>query len=254
MTAQLSIKQRYFFPQQLVSINWDNIPKHIAMIPDGNRRWAMQQELSTKEGHEEGGNTLIEIVKAACELNIEVMTFYLFSTENWARPELEITALMWLLHVFLLDNLETMLDYGIKLHTIGTLEKLPEYVQETIRQTKIATENCQTIDMVLAINYGSRDEMCRAVRSIAKEVDIGMISPEDISESLIASHLDTAPWKDPDLLIRTSGEKRLSNYLLWQLSYSEIHVTDVLWPNFRPNDLLEALLNYQTRHRRLGKQ
>lgn len=254
MTAQLSSKQRYFSSQECSRLNWNNIPKHVAMIPDGNRRWAIQQQLSTEAGHKQGGNTLIEIMKAASELNIEVMTFYLFSTENWARPELEITALMWLLHSFLIDNRETMIDYDIKLHTIGTLERLPEYVQETIRETKVATTKCQGIDMVLAINYGGRDEISRAVRSIAHDVKNGEIAPESITEALIASRLDTGRWRDPDLLIRTSGEKRLSNYLLWQLSYSEIYVTEVLWPNFRPRDLLEALLNYQTRQRRLGKQ
>lgn len=254
MTAQLLAKKRYFSPLELSRVNWDNIPKHIAMIPDGNRRWATQQQLSTTNGHEEGGNTLIEIVKSACELNIETMTFYLFSTENWGRPELEIAALMWLLHTFLIDNLPEMLEYGIRLHTIGSLEKLPEYVQETISETKIATEGCQRIDMVFALNYGSRDEICRAVRSIAQDVKNGKITPESIDEAFITSRLDTAPWKDPDLLIRTSGEMRLSNYLLWQLSYSEIHVTDVLWPNFQPKNLLEALLSYQTRQRRLGKQ
>ena len=247
-------KNRYFEQHELTSVNYDKIPKHIAFIPDGNRRWALEHRVHKEEGHRQGGNNLIEIVKAAKELRIEVVTFYLFSTENWARPQEEINALMWLLHSFLIEQCPIMLEYGIKLHTIGVLDRLPEYVQSTIRQTKEATNHCQGVDMVLALNYGSRDEICRAVRDIAGQISRNEISEEFITEDLIASHLDTAAWPDPDLLIRTSGEMRLSNYLLWQLSYSEIYVTNVLWPSFRPKHLLEALLNYQTRQRRLGTQ
>ncbi len=247
-------KTRYFEQDELASLNNDKLPKHIAFIPDGNRRWALEHRVHKEEGHRQGGNNLIDIVKAAKELDIKVITFYLFSTENWARPQEEVNALMWLLHSFLIEQLPIMLDYGIKLHTIGVLDRLAEYVKITIQQTKDATDHCQGIDMVLALNYGSRDEICRAVRTIAGQITRNEISEESISEDLIASHLDTAQWPDPDLLIRTSGEMRLSNYLLWQLSYSEIYVTNVLWPSFRPKHLLEALLNYQTRQRRLGTQ
>lgn len=250
----LSTKTRFFSSEELSTLNWENIPKHVAIIPDGNRRWARDNQLDIESGHREGGNSLIETVKAACELNIEALTFYLFSTENWARSPLEINALMWLLHDFLLKQRETMLDYEIRLHTIGTLSRLPEYVQETIQQTKEATEHCRKIDMVLAINYGSRDEISRAVQQIVHKFKNGELNEELINEECISQHLDTSRWKDPELLIRTSGEMRLSNYLLWQLSYTEIHVIDVLWPNFRPHHLLESLLNFQTRQRRLGKQ
>lgn len=252
--SMLSSKQLYFTPEQLSSLNWAKIPKHVAIIPDGNRRWATQQQVNTDQGHEEGGNSLIECVKAAIELNIKVVTFYLFSTENWARPEDEINALMWLLHQFLVEQRETMLNYEIKLHTIGTLERLPEFVQATVAETKEATSHCQGIDMVLAINYGGRDEICRALTSIIQKSKNGELSEDRISETLISNHLDTRYWEDPDLLIRTSGEMRLSNYLLWQLSYSEIYVSEVLWPNFAPKHLLEAILTFQTRQRRLGKQ
>lgn len=247
-------KPQIFSLQDLLPLNKARVPKHVALIPDGNRRWALQRQLQSEEGHNEGGNTLIEIVKAACELGIKVITFYLFSTENWARPKFEVDSLMWLLDKFLTDQRQTMLDYGIRMHTIGTLSRLPEFVQTTIHQTKTATENCKTIDMVLAINYGSRDEICRAVKKIVDKVQSGELDAEAISETCIAAHLDTAAWEDPELLIRTSGELRLSNYLLWQLSYSEIYVVDTLWPNFCPQHLLEAILNYQTRQRRLGKQ
>jgi undecaprenyl diphosphate synthase len=250
----ISSKQRYFTTEQLSSLKWDKIPKHVAIIPDGNRRWAAERQQNSEAGHEEGGNSLIEIVKAASELHIKVITFYLFSTENWARPEDEISALMWLLHNFLVEHRQTMLDYEIKLHTIGILERFPEFVQNTISETKEATAHCQQIDMVLALNYGARDEICRAVKSIVRKCKDGELSEESISEALISSHLDTEEWDDPDLLIRTSGEMRLSNYLLWQLSYSELFVTEVLWPNYQPKHLLEAILNFQTRDRRLGKQ
>lgn len=250
----LSSKSQIFSPQELSLLNKAKIPKHVALIPDGNRRWALQRQLKSEEGHNEGGNILIEIVKAACELDINVITFYLFSTENWARPKFEVDSLMWLLDKFLTEQCQTMLDYGIRMHTIGTLDRLPEFVQTTIHQTKIATNKCNKIDMVLAINYGSRDEICRAVRKIVYKYQCGELDAEAISEKCIAEHLDTAGWEDPELLIRTSGELRLSNYLLWQLSYSEIYVVDILWPNFRPQHLLEAILNFQTRQRRLGKQ
>lgn len=247
-------KTRYFEQLELAPLNKDKIPNHVAFIPDGNRRWALEHRVHKEEGHRQGGNNLIDIVKAAKELNIQVVTFYLFSTENWARPQEEINALMWLLHSFLIEQLPVMLEYGIKFHTIGVLGRLPEYVRNTIQQTKDATDHCQGVDMVLALNYGSRDELCRAVRVIADQLNKNEISPDSITEDLIAAHLDTAAWPDPDLLIRTSGEMRLSNYLLWQLSYSEIYVTNVLWPSFRPKHLLEALLNYQSRQRRLGTQ
>ncbi len=250
----LSTKPRYFEQHELASLNPDKIPKHVAFIPDGNRRWAIEQRVPKEEGHRRGGDNLIEIVKAATELNIKVITFYLFSTENWARPQDEIDTLMWLLHTFLVEQCPVMLDYGIKLHTIGVVERLAGFVQTTIKQTKASTAHCQGIDMVLALNYGGRDEICRAVRRIANQIKRQEISIEAITEDLISDNLDTALWPDPDLLIRTSGEMRLSNYLLWQLSYSELHVTNVLWPSFRPKHLMEALLDFQSRHRRLGTQ
>lgn len=250
----LSTKTCYFSPQELSLLNKEKTPKHIAIIPDGNRRWAQQLRFNISSGHQEGGNTLIEVVKAAYELEIKTLTFYLFSTENWARPQEEIDALMWLLNDFLITQLETLLDYDVKLHTIGILERLPEYVQSTIAHTKQATSHCKTTDLVLAIDYGSRDEMKRVMQTIATKCCQGKLTLDEITEETIAKHLDTSPWGDPELLIRTSGEMRLSNYLLWQLSYSEIYVTEVLWPNFRPKHLLEALINYQSRHRRLGKQ
>lgn len=250
--SQTSNQYRYFTKEQLGGLDPQSTPRHIAIIPDGNRRWARNQNMSHDEGHREGANGLIEIVKAAKDLGVKAITFYLFSTENWTRPEDEVDALMWLLHNFMIDQRKAMLEEGIRVNTIGDLKRLPEYVQNTIHETKQDTIRCDQINMIMALNYGSRDEIRRALASIVEDVENQKINKEDITEELIASYLDTAPWGDPDLLIRTSGEMRVSNYLLWQISYSEVYVTDVLWPDFQPKDLFEAIQEFQTRERRLG--
>lgn len=243
---------RYFTEEQFRQINPGQVPSHIAIIPDGNRRWAKKQNLAPSQGHEEGAASLVDIVCAAKDLGVKTVTFYLFSTENWSRQQDEIDALMMLLHLFLIDQRPIMLKEGIRLQTIGVGSKLPEYVQQTIQETKAATEHCGMVDMVLALNYGARDELKRAVQALAKEVVEGRLAPDSINEELIGKSLDTAPFGDPELLIRTGGEIRISNFLLWQLSYAEIYVTDILWPNFRPLHLYEAVLSYQQRERRFG--
>lgn len=245
-------QHRYFTLDQFDKLLIDKTPSHVAIIPDGNRRWAKSRELNPSKGHEEGASTLVDIVCAAKDLGVKTVSFYLFSTENWSRAEEEVDALMMLLHLFLIDQRPTMLKEGIRVQTIGEISKLPQYVQDTIKESKQATEHCNNINMVLALNYGSRDELRRSFQSLAKKIALGKLTPEDITESMIGQSLDTAPFGDPELLIRTSGELRLSNFLLWQLSYSEIYVTDVLWPNFRPLHLYEAILSYQQRERRLG--
>lgn len=244
--------KRYYTLEQTIDLDPNRIPRHVAFIPDGNRRWAKQQQMQAAEGHREGSDNLIEIVKAGKELGVKVFTFYLFSTENWSRPQEEIDALMWLLHTYLTEQLPTFLEEGTRLCTIGDLSPLPDYVNETIRETKRATSHCNEVDLIFALNYGSRDEITRAIKSIVEDIQNNKIVPEQISEQLISQYLDTAQWGDPDLLIRTSGELRISNYLLWQISYSEIFSTHVLWPDFTPHHLLEALLNFQKRNRRLG--
>lgn len=246
-------KTYYFSAAERSQLRQAPTPHHIAIIPDGNRRWATSHASSTKEGHRQGGDRLIEIVKAARELGIKVITFYLFSTENWGRPKEEIAALMWLLYTFLQEQQATMLEYGIRVCTIGDLSALPTYVQEKITHTKQQTAHCQDIDMVMALNYGGRDEIRRAIQKIVADCAQNKLQIEQLSEHMVAGYLDTAPWKDPDLLIRTSGEMRLSNYLLWQISYSEIYCSTALWPDFEPRHLLEALKSYQSRQRRLGK-
>lgn len=245
-------KKTYFSPDQVALLDLKRIPQHVAIIPDGNRRWAKQQEKQTNEGHREGSDNIIDVCRAGKELGVRTFTFYLFSTENWNRPPEEIDALMWLLHCYLTEQLPTLLEEGARLCTIGELSALPEYVQETVRKTKELTAHCQEMTIIFALNYGSRDEIRRAFQSIVKDIINQKITENQITENLIAQYLDTAPWGDPDLLIRTSGELRVSNYLLWQISYTEIFSTPILWPDFMPHHLLEALISFQRRERRLG--
>lgn len=228
------------------------IPTHVAIIPDGNRRWAKRKAAQTADGHREGGDNLIPIVRAAGQMGIKVMTLYLFSTENWTRDSEEVETLMALQESFLHEQQQTMIDEGVRFHTIGDLKRLPLSFQRAIQTCKEATAHCKKIDMIAALNYGARDEICRAVKRLIQEAKQGILNSEEVTEPLLSSYLDTAAWSDPELLIRSSGEMRLSNFLLWQLSYSEIYVTDVLWPDFRPSHLVDAVKFYQTRQRRLG--
>jgi undecaprenyl diphosphate synthase len=241
-----------FSPEQLASINKSRVPTHVAIIPDGNRRWAKKQEECHNKGHEAGACNLIEIVKAGKTLGIKTMTFYLFSTENWTRSQEEIGALMWLLQEFLKEQCQEMKDHGVRLKTIGNLDALPKEALTVVEETIAATAHCNQIDMVLALNYGARDEIRRAFHCILDKCAEGELQKEDVTEKLIASYLDTKHWNDPDLLIRTSGEMRVSNFLLWQLSYTEIYTTELLWPEFKPNNLLDAIIDFQKRERRLG--
>ncbi len=223
------------------------IPQHIAIIMDGNRRWAKSRQLPPIMGHWEGAEVLTDIVQAASEIGVKSLTVYAFSTENWHRPDEEIEELMNLFHLYLLRKKELMVRDGIRLNAIGDLEKLPQRVQDAFEETRRATEKCNKINLILAMNYGGRDEIRRAVEKIVR-----MEERQEITEELIASHLDTSPWGDPDLLIRTSGELRVSNFLLWQICYAEIYITDVMWPEFTSKELMEAIVTYQSRKRRLG--
>lgn len=230
----------------------NKLPQHIAIIPDGNRRWARQRALGVAKGHDKGADNVMTIVRTAKKLGIKHLTFYIFSTENWARETYEISALMYLLRRFLIKHREEMVSEGIRLHTIGDLSRLSKRLNSAIEESKKATENCTNIELILALNYGARDEIKRAVIKIAKEIKSNKISEQEIDEQLISKHLDTASWPDPDLLIRTSGEHRISNYLLWQLSYAELYVCSVLWPDFTPQHFYEAMVSFQTRERRHG--
>ena len=243
---------RFFSSAHIDGLDPKRIPKHVAIIPDGNRRWAHQQEFASSEGHRQGADILMDVVKSGIELGLEAMTFYTFSTENWQRSPAEVEGLMWLLHHYLTDQCQEMIDFGIRLQCIGDLSKLPKDLYQTIQEVKLKTAACTNIDMVLALNYGSRDEICRAIQSMVQDCTDQKLSKEEIKPETVSRYLDTSIWKDPELLIRTSGEMRVSNFLLWQLSYTEIHISDVLWPDFQPRHLYEAIYSYQQRNRRHG--
>lgn len=251
-TPKATSPQKYFTEDQLNLVNKETVPEHIAIIPDGNRRWAIKQNTTHAAGHEQGADIIIDIVKAAKELGVQAITFYTFSTENWLRPQEEVEALMWLIECYLENQKEKMLSEGIRLLTIGDDTKLSPSLKETIKQTKEKTKECREVDLILAINYGGRDDVTRSLKKILKKVEKKEITPESITEKTITEHLDTHLTTDPELMIRTSGEMRISNFLIWQLSYSEIFVTDVLWPDFTPEHLFQAILQYQQRNRRLG--
>ena len=228
------------------------VPQHVAIAMDGNRRWATKRLMPSMVGHWKGAEVITKVVRAASSMGIKVLTLYAFSTENWNRSKNEVDELMKVFSHYLKKNLEFMIKEGVRLNCIGDLTKLPAGLQDLFAQTMDATKNGKSIDLVLAINYGGRDEICRAFRSIAEDLQKGLLKKEDISEDLISSYLDTAEWKDPDLFIRTSGEQRLSNFLLWQFSYTEVYITKTLWPDFDESNLLQAVIEYQKRQRRLG--
>ncbi|MGE5308875.1 MAG: isoprenyl transferase [Deltaproteobacteria bacterium] len=229
-----------------------NVPVHVAVIMDGNGRWAAKRGLPRFAGHFRGAQRVKEIVKAARESGVKVLTLYTFSNENWKRPAKEVETLMGYIHDFLTQEEPGMHKEKIRLRVIGGRSRLPEKVLSTIESIERSTAGHDVITLVLAIDYGSRQEMVEACRAAARECARGKLSPEDIDEKLFSSYLYTAGLPDPDLLIRTSGEQRLSNYLLWQLSYAEFYFTPKLWPDFGAADLKKALGEYARRQRRYG--
>lgn len=238
--------------EDLAKVNPLRIPKHVAIIMDGNRRWAKQRMLPQMVGHWKGSEALTKIVKAASELGVEVLTVYAFSTENWRRSMGETHALMHLLRSYLQRQRDRMIEEGVRLNVIGDLERLSVDTREVINETIAATAGGNKIDLVLAISYGGRNEICRATKRVAEDALAGHISTDAINEELFASYLDTARWNDPQLLIRAGKENRISNFLLWQISYAEMVLSDVLWPDFGPRQLLDSILEYQQREHRLG--
>ncbi|MDR3623790.1 MAG: isoprenyl transferase [Chlamydiales bacterium] len=225
---------------------------HIAIIMDGNRRWAKKRFLPSIAGHWAGAAALKRTVRAASDFDVKILTVYAFSTENWLRPQMEIKALFKVLESYLLQEREDMVAEGVRLNFIGDISRFPEYLQQVIQETKAMTAYGQKIELVLALNYGSRDEITRAVHHIIEDVEQKKLKKHEITEDLITHYLDTNKMQDPDLLIRTSGEMRLSNFLLWQLSYAEVYVTSVLWPDFSKQDLENAITEYQRREKRNG--
>ncbi len=229
------------------------IPAHVAIIMDGNGRWAKKRLLNRVKGHEKGSETVRTIVRTSRELNIKYLTLYAFSTENWQRPKTEVSALMTLLDKFLKNERKEMVDNNIRLQTIGQIERLPEKVSRTLGETIALTEKNNGMQLTLALSYGSRAEIVRMVQAVARAAAEKKISPESITEDFISGQLYTCNMPDPDLLIRTSGEMRISNFLLWQIAYSEIFITDTLWPDFSREEYIEILKAYQVRDRRFGK-
>ncbi|MFN2426260.1 MAG: isoprenyl transferase [Candidatus Binatia bacterium] len=233
--------------------NRAGLPRHVAVIMDGNGRWAMQRGLSRIQGHRRGKESVREIVETAREMGIEFLTLYAFSTENWERPEREVGALMALLRRYVRSELGKMMKNGIRLIAIGNLRRLPREVLADLRAAEHTTRRNTGMTVQLAVSYGAREEIVAAARRLARQVRDGVIAAEDIDEDSFSSALMTAGVPDPDLLIRTSGEMRLSNFLLWQVAYSELYVTDALWPDFRREQFLAALDDYRGRERRFGK-
>nr|MBF0220876.1 isoprenyl transferase [Desulfobulbaceae bacterium] len=229
------------------------LPKHIAIIMDGNGRWAQKRSLLRTVGHKIGVESVQNIVKSSRELGIEVLTLYAFSTENWNRPALEVKALMSLLKSYLKKEINNLIDNNIKLQTIGQIEKLPKDVLKVLKDTINKTSENSGLVLNLALSYGSRNEITVAVKDICQKCLAGELDLHDISETTINDHLGTHGLPDPDLIIRTGGESRLSNFLLWQASYSEIYITDTHWPDFRKENLIEAIYNFQSRQRRFGR-
>ncbi|MDD6156279.1 MAG: isoprenyl transferase [Lachnospiraceae bacterium] len=230
-----------------------NIPQHVAIILDGNGRWAKSKGMPRNYGHTVGAKNVENVCRAADELGIKYVTMYAFSTENWNRPKNEVDALMKLLESYLKNCIKTAEKNHMRVRVIGDIRRLDEKFQDSIRKLEEASAKNDGLNLTIAINYGSRDEITRGVQEIAKQVAEGKIRPEDITESMISDNLDTAGIPDPDLLIRTSGELRLSNYLLWQLGYSEFYFTDVPWPDFDKKELEKAIEAYNMRDRRFGK-
>lgn len=234
-------------------IAMDRLPKHVAVIMDGNGRWAKQQGRLRTFGHKHGVKAVRETTEAAAELGIKYLTLYAFSTENWKRPQFEVDALMQLLVNTIGNEMKTLMDNDIRLATIGDTENLPSRVSRNLQAAIDKTAGNKRMTLILALSYSSRWELTRAVKNIAVKVKNGLISPESITESTIEEHLCTASIPDPELLIRTSGESRISNYLLWQIAYSELYFTQKLWPDFNREDFYEALVDYQGRERRFGR-
>lgn len=237
----------------LNTIDTTNLPKHLAIIMDGNGRWAKQKGLLRAFGHESGTKSVKKIIEASAKLGIEYLTLYAFSTENWNRPKLEVETLMRVLINSLKKELITLQKNNIKLNAIGNLEKLPKSAQKELLDVINKTKDNTQMTLTLALSYGSREELVSAVKNICSKVKNNIISIDTIDDSIINEHLYTQNLPDVDLLIRTSGEHRISNFLLWQIAYAELYFTDILWPDFKEQDLYEAIISYQKRERRFGK-
>ena len=234
-------------------INEENLPQHIAIIMDGNGRWAKKQGMLRAFGHENGAKSVKTTVETCARLGVKNLTLYAFSTENWNRPKLEIDTLMKLLVSSLRKELKSLIDNNIRLNTIGNTDKLPKSIQKELAEVMTRTKDNSRMTLTVALSYGSREELTSAIKQISSKVKNNIISIDAIDEAIINEHLYTQNLPDVDLLIRTSGEHRISNFLLWQIAYAELYFTDVLWPDFTEEHLYEAIISYQKRERRFGK-
>lgn len=230
-----------------------NIPNHVAIILDGNGRWAKKRFMPRNYGHMQGAKVVEQICEDADSIGIKYLTVYAFSTENWNRPQDEVEALMKLLRNYLKDCIKRANNNNMRVRVIGEKSRLSDDIRSKIKELEECSKNNTGLNFTIALNYGSRDEIVRAVREISKDVKDGKISESDIDDKMISDYLDTKGIPDPDLLIRTSGEERLSNFLLWQLAYTEFYFTDVLWPDFNKKELIKAVEKYNERDRRFGK-
>jgi len=233
-------------------IGSEKLPQHIAIIMDGNGRWAKKKLLNRISGHMKGVDAVREVVTTCRELGIKILTLYAFSIENWRRPKGEVKALMGLLNDYLVREREKMIKNNIRLSAIGRLDDLPPTVQATLRETMKMTLPCDGMILNLALSYGGRAEILQAVKGVMSDLREGKVTPEEMTEQRFSQYLWTRGLSDPDLLIRTSGEFRISNFLLWQVAYTELYVTETLWPDFNREELLKAIADYQSRERRFG--
>lgn len=234
-------------------INTEKLPSHIAVIMDGNGRWARQRGLGRIFGHQQGVNSLRTVIEASAELGIKYLTLYAFSTENWSRPDEEVIALMGIMVRSLNNETDTLIKNNIRLRVIGDIDRLADDVRDRLDQTLKLTSVCTGLNLVVGLSYSSRWEITDAIRKISYDVYRGVLIPDSIDENLISDYLTTKNIPDPELMIRTSGEQRISNFLLWQLAYTELYFTDTLWPDFGKEDLYKAIVDYQSRERRFGK-
>jgi len=234
-------------------INIGKLPSHIAVIMDGNGRWAKQRGLERVFGHQQGVTAVRNVIEAAAELGIAYLTLYAFSTENWGRPDEEISALMGIMIQSLNKETDTLIKNNIRMMTIGDVERLAKDVREQLDETINLTSACTGLNLVVALSYSSRWEITAAALKLAKDVKKGIVDIDSVDEKKFEKYLTTAGIPDPDLMIRTSGEMRISNFLLWQIAYTELYITEVLWPDFGKDDLYKAVIEYQCRGRRFGK-
>ncbi|MDY0234463.1 MAG: isoprenyl transferase [Gudongella sp.] len=238
--------------ENLTKIDTTKIPNHIAIIMDGNGRWATKRSLPRQLGHQEGMKRVVEIVECSKEIGIKHLTLYAFSTENWKRPKMEIDALMNLLILFIRNELDKIHRNDVKIKVLGDLKKLPYLAQKEVNRAINKTIDNKSMTLNIALNYGGRQELVNATKAILVDIKMGIINIDDINENTISNYLDTKGQPDPDLIIRPSGELRLSNFLIYQSAYSEFYFSNVLWPDFKKNDLYKAIIDFQSRNRRFG--